>query len=207
MNWEKKGPKQNDPVHQIHRVVLLLRFKYDGLSASDHKMSSAVFLPAFFTFFRADGLFFAIADRVDPVGGDAQIHQVSLGGIGTAIAQAQVVLFASPFVAMTFDVELDTAILLEEISGTVQDRFGIFPNVGLVVIIINVSDILSEKLLNRRSGWRRRRGWRRWRHVHGDTRRRRSGPTFTLHIDGVSGGLARTYLTGATGGYVTNSLI
>lgn len=107
-------------------------------------MSTPVLLPAFLTFFRADGLFFAIADGVHPVGGDAQIHQVSLGGIGAAIAQAQVILFASPLVAMSLEVELDTAVLFQEIGGTVQDRFGILPDVGLVIIIINVSDALSE---------------------------------------------------------------
>src|SRR4051812_15670505 len=42
----------------------------------------------------------AVADRVHPAGGDAQVHQVLLGHLGAALTERDVVLLGAAFVAV-----------------------------------------------------------------------------------------------------------
>src|SRR5262245_34696217 len=70
----------------------------------------AVHLETFLGFIAAHGPFFAIADGHDPVWGNALRDQVLFDGICTPVAQTEVVLFASTFVAIAFNSESNSRI-------------------------------------------------------------------------------------------------
>src|ERR1019366_4825810 len=93
--------------------------------------------------------FLAVADGLQPVGGDAKSLQELFGGAGAAVAQPEVVLGGAAFVAMALDDD-----------GRIGD-------IGLIVVEVSVQDFRRDALRkgNRRRGSRRRRGRRRRRHV------------------------------------------
>src|SRR5215468_2660010 len=69
------------------------------------KGSPAVHLEAFLGFLAAHWPFFAVADGHNPVCGNTLRDQVLFHGICTTVAQTEVVLFASTFVAVAFNSE------------------------------------------------------------------------------------------------------
>ena len=75
---------------------------------------------------RADGPLLAVADRLDDLGGDAQVHQELLGGLGAALAELEVVLDGPAVVAVALDGDLGEAPVL--------DAGGVLGQVGLGVL-------------------------------------------------------------------------
>src|SRR5437660_3317114 len=67
------------------------------------EVDAPVFLPAGLVLFGALGTFLAVADGLQPVGGDAESSEELFGRTGAAVAQAEVVLGGAAFVAMAFD--------------------------------------------------------------------------------------------------------
>src|SRR6266478_10125849 len=68
-------------------------FRRTGCSVSVglHEMAAAILLPASLGVLHAEGFLLAEADGAHTVGGDAQRHEILLDGVGTAIAEAEVV--------------------------------------------------------------------------------------------------------------------
>src|ERR1700731_4397064 len=81
------------------------------------EVATAVLLPAGFVGFHAEGLFLAVADGVEIGGRDAEVDEVLLDGVGTAIAQSEVVFGGAAFVAVAFDGDVGLGIALAEGSG------------------------------------------------------------------------------------------
>ena len=124
------------------------------------EMPTAVLLPASFIALAAEGLFLAVADRLDAAGIDARCRQCILDSAGTLVAQSQVVIRRSAFVAMPFNREVHARMLIEELGIGLNRGLLVATNIGLVVIEVDVLNILSEQILIRdgRSRWRRWRG-------------------------------------------------
>src|ERR1019366_3772975 len=121
--------------------------------------------------------FLAVADGLQPVGGDAKSLQELFGGAGAAVAQPEVVLGGAAFVAMALDDD-------GRIGEIAQDAL---------------------RKGNRRRGSRRRRGRRRRRHVDRGGSRVGSARTGGGHC--IGGGIARVDATAASALYGTNALV
>src|SRR5260370_30064215 len=126
-------------------------------------MAAAILLPASLGVLHAEGLLLTEADGAHTVGGDAQRHEILLDGVGTAIAEAEVVFGGAALVAMTFDGDFDRRVLLQEVRSRRERRTSVRTNVGLVVVKVGV----THSLVKIRLGSRRRRRWRRSSHVYG----------------------------------------
>ena len=112
-------------------------------------MAATVFGVAGFVGFHAERLFFAVADGVETVGGNAEASEVLLDGVGATIAESEVVFGGAAFIAMALNGDAHGGILLEEFGVLLESRLGIATNFGAVVIEISVSDFLKEKLIER----------------------------------------------------------
>jgi hypothetical protein len=107
-------------------------------------MAAAVCLPAFLVALGAERLFFAVADGVQAVGGDTELHQVILDGSSAAIAEDQVVFSGAAFVAMAFDGGLDLRMAAEEFGGFAKSLAGISADIGFVKVEVRVFHFLQE---------------------------------------------------------------
>src|SRR5579863_2439123 len=119
-----------------------------------------VLLPTGFRAFRAERLFLAVADRTDAVGWYSHRHQRLFGGVCAIVAQRQVVLGGTAFVAVPFDGETNVRVLLQELRIGLQHTLILLRDVVAVVLEEDILHILREHL---RLGpvallWRRRRG-------------------------------------------------
>lgn len=123
------------------------------------EMPTAVLLPASFVALAAEGLLFAVADRLHAAGIDTGCSQRILHGAGTLVTQSQVVVGRSALVTVSFNREVHVRMLIEELRVGLYRGLLIGANVRLVVIEIDVLDILREQILIR-DGWSRRRRWR-----------------------------------------------
>src|SRR5579859_1468550 len=162
-----------------------------------YRMAVAVLLPARLVFFRADGLFLAIADGVDAVGRNAELHEIILDGSGAAIAEEQVVLCRTAAVAVALDVELDLRVLAKVFGGMGQAVALVGADVSLVEIKVDGVDV-GEKLGILVAAWRRRR-WRR-RSGHGDPDAGISRTAGTASGNRVGRGISRRHLGGTLRG-------
>src|SRR5260370_3430717 len=97
-------------------------------------MAAAILLPASLGVLHAEGFLLAEADGAHTVGGDSQRHEILLDGVGTAIAEAEVVFRGAALVAMTFDGDFDRRVLLQEVRSRRERRTSVRTNVGLVVV-------------------------------------------------------------------------
>src|ERR1700744_4412005 len=67
-------------------------------------MSAPISLPAAFIRFRAYGAFFAVADRLQPLRRNSQLHEKIARGTGAPVAQPEVIFGGTAFVTMPLDV-------------------------------------------------------------------------------------------------------
>ncbi len=90
----------------------------------------------------ANGLVLAIADDSQLRIGNANAHQVFLGGLCPGIAQREIVLFGAALVAVAFDGQFVVGILLNDVAQLggigLQSRYGIGAKGVLVVVEIGV---------------------------------------------------------------------
>src|ERR1041385_5511444 len=108
-------------------------------------MTTAVLLPALLVGFSAERLFFAKAQRLDTVGCNPGLRERSFHRIGTAVTQGNVVVGRSTLVAVAFDGDLDSCVLLQEINVTLQGGLLIGANVRSVVVEVDVLHLLGEQ--------------------------------------------------------------
>src|SRR5262249_29108789 len=80
-----------------------------------YEMTTAILLPASFVALCAEGLLLPVADRLDAAGVDSACHQRVFYGTGATIAQGQVVFGRAPFVAVSFDRDINVAVLTQEL--------------------------------------------------------------------------------------------
>jgi hypothetical protein len=76
-------------------------------------MRAAVSFEAGFALIAAGRSRLAVADRVHPACRDALSNEVLSDGIGAAVAQTEIVFFAAALVAVTFDGETNSRVLLQ----------------------------------------------------------------------------------------------
>ena len=79
-------------------------------------MSAAVLLPALFVVVGAERLLFAVAHGHHAVGRDAKRYEELLRGLGTAIAERQVVFGGTTLVAMAFNRDFDLRIGTQKLT-------------------------------------------------------------------------------------------
>src|SRR5207248_997001 len=110
-------------------------------------------------------------------------NEILFDGVGSAVAETEVVLGGTTLVAMAFDGDLDGRVRFQVISGFRERRTSVGTNVGLIVVEIGVAHFTQEEFILR---WPRRRR-RRW--------RRRDG--FLAATNGKGSGGERDEKTGA----------
>src|SRR5579884_4459606 len=85
-----------------------------------HEVAAAVRLPALLVVLGAEGLFLAIADGVQAVGGNPQRNEVLLYRIRAAVAKREVVLGRAALVAVAFNRHLHLRIVAQEVGGLAE---------------------------------------------------------------------------------------
>src|ERR1039458_5542149 len=164
-------------------------------------MDAPVLLPAGLILLAALRPLLAEADRLQLVGGNAQLHQEVLGGAGALVAQQLVVLGRAAFIAMPFDGDDGAG----EVGDDGLQRGGVLRQRGLrigadvALIVVEVAVLQFRDPIRQRLGrrwWRgRRRWWRRRRDIHG-----RAGRASAARSGGgqsVGGGIIRRHTAGA----------
>ena len=131
------------------------------------EVGAAILLPAGFVGFGALRTLLAVADRLQPVGGNSELHQEILGGTGAAVAQAEIVFGRAALVAVAFHHDRRVREIGEDAldGGRIpgQHVARIAADIALVVIEVDVLDVGAEALLEgdavglSRLGRRRRR--------------------------------------------------
>ena len=113
------------------------------------EVAAAILLIAVFGRLHTEGLFFAEADGIDAIGGDAQRDQVLLGGAGAAIAESEVVFGGTALVAMAFNGDALGRVVAEILGGFAESGASVGANVGLVEVKVSVADFLGEDFVLR----------------------------------------------------------
>src|SRR5262249_51192539 len=121
-----------------------------------------VSLPAIFGGFTADRLFFAVADGFELGRADPAHSQGLQRGCGATFSQGQVVHGRATLVAVALDLDLPVRVLADNLRGLGHGLLRFGPEVGLIVVEVDILHRLGEQFL---IGWRRRRRrwWRWWR--------------------------------------------
>src|SRR5215471_17656647 len=133
----------------------------DGL-VLQHEVIVPVFLPAILVGFTADLLFLAVANGLELRRADAARCQGLHRSAGATFSQSQVVHGRATLVAVTLDLDLPVWVLADNLCGLSHSLLRFRPQVGLVVVEVNVPYRLGEDfVIRRRRWWRRWWGWRR----------------------------------------------
>src|SRR5262249_43317779 len=152
-----------------------------------HEVIMPVFLPAILVGFTADLLFLAVANGLELRRADAARAQGLHRGRGAPFSQGQVVHRGATLVAVALDLDLPAGVLADNLCGLSQSLLRFGPQVGLVVVEVNVLYRLAENFVIR---WRRRwRWWWRWRRsgdAHGSGGILRSGRALCAKVIGGS---------------------
>ncbi len=111
------------------------------------EVAATVLLVAGFGGFGAEGLFFAPTGGVEVIGGKAEADQIFLNGVGTALAQSEVVFGGTAFVAVSFDRDVHVGIILEEVGGFLQGFARVGPDGGGIVIEVGVTNFFEEEFI------------------------------------------------------------
>src|SRR5271166_6211452 len=86
-----------------------------------HEVGAAVLLPARFRAFRAEWLFFSVADGAHPGRRNSRLRQRLFGRLRSILAQRQVVLDRAAFVAVALNHETHAGMLLQEAGVRLDD--------------------------------------------------------------------------------------
>ena len=112
------------------------------------EVAAAILLVARFGGFIAEGLFFAVADGAEAVGGDAQGDEILFHGGGATISQAEVVFGGAALIAVAFDGGFNVWIGAKEFGGGAESFASVGANVGFIQIEVRVFDFLAEDLVS-----------------------------------------------------------
>ena len=153
-------------------------------------MPAAILLPAGLVVIAAKLLLLTEADRVQPIGGDPQRHEILLDGAGAAVAEREVVLRRTALIAVTFNGDAHLRVIAQELSGLREGFASIAANVGFVKVKVSVAHFLQEEFVDIWSGLR----LRRWRSRNRDARRGCGRAARTAGRDGVLGRVGRRNL-------------
>src|ERR1700675_88689 len=109
-------------------------------------MPAAVLLPAALVRLRAERFFLAVTDRLNTTGIHTRLRQSILNRVGATVAQCQVVLGGTPFVAVSLDGELNGRVLAQELAVALHCGLLVGPDPIRVIIEVDVFHVLREKL-------------------------------------------------------------
>jgi len=129
---------------------------HNNLLLVQHKMPTTILLPAGLIRFCAEWLLFPEADRLDPVCRHAGCDQRVLDGAGTVVAQSQVVLGRTAFIAVALHRDTHVRVLLQESRIGLHESLLVRANICLVLVEIDILHVLGKELLVG-EGWSR--GW------------------------------------------------
>ena len=115
-------------------------------------MAAPVLLPAGLIRFGAERFFFAVADGLDPAGIYARRSECHLYRARPAVAESQVVLSGSAFVAVPFNREGNVRVGIQELRVCSNGALLIGANRFAVIVEVNVLDARSEQIRFRRAG-------------------------------------------------------
>jgi len=130
---------------------MVTRWFFDGISKewyrpgpvpyagwlSQDEFDPAIPLVAAFGRIRACRTVFSEAHRIDSSLSNTLLNQILPNGIGTAIAQTNVVFLTTPFIGMTTDRELDASVLRQEADVALQLAHLIGTKLRLVIVEID----------------------------------------------------------------------
>src|SRR6266571_2219022 len=144
-----------------------------GGLARDRELGPAVALPAALVRFVADLDLLAVGDRLQPVGGHPEGHDVVVGALGAPLPEREVVLDGPALVAVPFDRDPEEVESLEHFRVLAEDRPVALAEVGLVVVEVDLGEEahavdlvrghgLEPGVLVRHRGCRGLAGGRRW---------------------------------------------
>src|SRR5215472_10183797 len=124
---------------------------YSGLLVG-HEVAAAVLLPAGFGGLHAEGLFLAPTGGGQTLGRNAKADEVLLDGVGSAIAQSEIVFGRTALVAVAFDGDASLGIILEEVGCLLQCLARIGPDFGGVVVEISIADLFVPEFIKAELG-------------------------------------------------------
>ena len=116
------------------------------------EVAATILRVAGFGGFGAEGLFFAPAGGAEMVGGNAQADEIFLDGIGTALAESEIVFGRTALVAMAFNGDAGVGIALEEVGRFLESLASIRTNRGGIVIEVGVANFLEEEFVEAEFG-------------------------------------------------------
>src|SRR5260370_40394180 len=102
-------------------------------------MAATVLLPASLVALSAEGLLLAEAGGVEAIGSNSERLEILLDGIGSANAEAEVVLRRAALVAVAFNGCFDGRVRLQEVRGLGESYAGIRTSVCRVVVEVGVT--------------------------------------------------------------------
>ncbi len=83
-------------------------------------MCPPVLRVSLFRLCRIEGIRLAVADRPDSFRSDTQVNQVSSDRIGSSFPQSEIVFFRTHFIAVTFDQDIISPVILEPLRIAVE---------------------------------------------------------------------------------------
>src|SRR6266498_2952662 len=111
-----------------------------GGLARDRELGPAVALPAALVRFVADLDLLAVGDRLQPVGGHPEGHDVVVGALGAPLPEREVVLDGPALVAVPFDRDPEEVESLEHFRVLAEDRPVALADVGLVEVEVDLAE-------------------------------------------------------------------
>ena len=118
--------------------------------ALKHEVVNSILLPALLVILRAEGLFLAVADRLDAICGYALLQESLLYRFRTAGSQGEIEFLGSPVVTMPFNQHFYVRMLLKERSVLLRRGYITRADVGLVVVEEHIFNVLTEQIFVRR---------------------------------------------------------
>ena len=113
------------------------------------EMAATILRVTRFPGFRAERLFLAETDGVEALVGNTEADEVLLDGIGTAIAEGELVFGGTTFVAVPLDGDVHLGTTSEEVGSPAESLASYTVNFGGVVVEIGVAHFLEKKLIER----------------------------------------------------------
>src|SRR5688572_25440445 len=183
MEKKRNGAPFDAPLPDLLRYCLLVFASWRdhdciGPYRHDYEVIATVTLPAGLVMLGANRALLAIAHEVEPFCSDATLHEITLRGGGTTLAEGQVVLIRATLVGVAFDADAHSGVGLEPRDLAIECRGRVRTNVILVEVEVNRSGDRTRVDCNccrRRDASRIRSRNRTQARVraHGDCRRRR----------------------------------
>lgn len=129
----------------IAKLVSASLAAWRNRSPVKREVTSAVLLPAGFVGLSAKGFFLAPTSGYYLIRGNTETNQILLHGIGTAIAESEIVLSRPTLVTVTFDGDVSGRVALQEIRRLLKSFARIRTNGRGIVIKVCVTNVLQEQ--------------------------------------------------------------